>query len=145
MALPDPVPGLVIGYSYLWKREAEQGREEGQKDRPCVIVLAVENNPGETTLIVAPITHSPPDDLESKILIPPKTRKRLGLDEKNSWVVISEVNRFVWPGPDLRPVPGQNPKTFEYGLVPAKLFEAIKSQVLKFYQEGELEDVPRTE
>ena len=38
MALPKPVPGLVIRYSYLWHREYLEGREDGQKDRPCAIV-----------------------------------------------------------------------------------------------------------
>jgi len=30
---PQPCAGLVIRYSYLWKREQEAGREEGTKDR----------------------------------------------------------------------------------------------------------------
>lgn len=40
MALPDPHPGLVIRYSYLWADEHRTGQEEGLKDRPCVIVVA---------------------------------------------------------------------------------------------------------
>jgi hypothetical protein len=39
--LPAPRPGLVIRYSYLWAREAEEGRDEGVKDRPCAIVLVM--------------------------------------------------------------------------------------------------------
>jgi len=39
--LPEPVPGLVIRYSYLWYAEHVLGREEGQKDRPCAIVAAI--------------------------------------------------------------------------------------------------------
>ena len=38
MALPKPVAGLIIRYSYLWYREHLEGRDEGQKDRPCAIV-----------------------------------------------------------------------------------------------------------
>jgi hypothetical protein len=37
MSLVEPKPGLVICYSYLWSHEAAKGREEGVKDRPCVI------------------------------------------------------------------------------------------------------------
>ncbi|RWI14116.1 MAG: hypothetical protein EOQ92_29550 [Mesorhizobium sp.] len=33
MALPTPVPGLVIRYSYLWLAEHRRGQEEGVKDR----------------------------------------------------------------------------------------------------------------
>ena len=42
MALPVPERGLVISYSYLWQSEYEQGREEGVKNRLCVIIVAVE-------------------------------------------------------------------------------------------------------
>jgi hypothetical protein len=47
---PEPQPGLVIRFSYLWKREADAGREEGVKDRPRAIVLAVERKQGHTLL-----------------------------------------------------------------------------------------------
>jgi len=42
MAIPTPEAGLVISYAYLWHHEHQAGREEGQKDRPSVIVLAGE-------------------------------------------------------------------------------------------------------
>ena len=60
MALPDPHPGLVISYSYLWAREHGQGREEGVKSRPCAIVLARQIVEGRSLLTVLAITHSPP-------------------------------------------------------------------------------------
>jgi len=40
---PEPEAGLVISYSYLWKEEEERGQTEGHKDRPCAIVLAVDD------------------------------------------------------------------------------------------------------
>ena len=61
---PEPQPGLVISYAYLWSEEAEQGRVEGRKDRPCAIVVAVET-PGPVPrkrVAVVPITHVPPGD-----------------------------------------------------------------------------------
>lgn len=61
MALPDPAPGLVIGYAYLWRNEALKGLEEGRKDRPRVIVLSVRKAEGRTLVTVAPITHTPPE------------------------------------------------------------------------------------
>jgi len=57
---PAPQPGLVVRYSYLWKREAEAGREEGVKARPCAVVIAVETEPGRTRVIVLPVTHAAP-------------------------------------------------------------------------------------
>ena len=61
MALPTPERGLIISYSYLWQSEHEQGREEGIKDRPCAIILAVEEKDGEQTVTVVPVpTRCPP-------------------------------------------------------------------------------------
>ena len=51
MPIPNPEPGLVISYAYLWHHEHQAGREEGQKDRPSVIVLAVEREADGATLV----------------------------------------------------------------------------------------------
>jgi hypothetical protein len=56
---PAPRPGLVIRYSYLWNREARAGQDEGSKDRPCAVLLAVDRGE-ETEVYVLPITQSPP-------------------------------------------------------------------------------------
>jgi hypothetical protein len=97
----EPYAGLVIRYSYLWKREHEAGREDGTKDRPCAVVMAIVDQDGEWDVLVLPITHSPPPDPADAIEIPTETKKRLGLDTDRSWVVITEANEFLWPGPDL--------------------------------------------
>ncbi len=125
--IPDPKPGLVINYGYLWLREAAQGREEGSKDRPAVIVVAVEGADDETkTVWVAPITRTSPEDRETAIEIPIATKRRLGLGADRSWIVLSEVNRFEWPGLDLRPVvPGK----WAYGLLPAGLFRTVRDRL----------------
>lgn len=52
MTWPTPRPGLVIRFSYLWKREADAGREEGVKDRPCAVVIAIEGRAGRPRVIV---------------------------------------------------------------------------------------------
>lgn len=62
MPFPEPYASLVIRYSYLWKREHEAGREEGTKDRPCAVVMAIMDQDGEWEVLVLPITHSPPPD-----------------------------------------------------------------------------------
>jgi hypothetical protein len=97
--IPTPEPGLVISYADLWSQEARSGREEGRKDRPCVIALAIERQPdGETLVTVLPVTHRPPDHEAAGVEIPPAVKRPLGLDDARSWVIVSEVDQFVWPG-----------------------------------------------
>src|ERR1700739_4639183 len=43
--------------------------------------------------------------------IPTPTKDRLGLDSDRSWVVLTEANDFIWPGPDLRPLSGRDPSS----------------------------------
>jgi hypothetical protein len=130
LALPDPVPGLVIRYSYLWLDEYRQGREEGTEDRPCAIVLLSQTQDGEPYVTVLPITHVPPADPSLAVEIPLPTKRRLGLDEDRSWVLLSEANRFIWPGPDLQPVPRSDAGSAAYGLLPYRLFETIRQKLL---------------
>jgi len=140
--LPDPAPGLVIRYAYLWETEAAQGREEGSKYRPAVVVLVIDSDDeGGSEVLVAPITHHPPPDAAGAVAIPPGTAARLGLDADPSWVIVTEVNRFVWPGPDLRPVASGR---WAYGFLPSALFRAVRSRLAAFAGRGRLRPVPRT-
>lgn len=142
MALPVPRPGLVISYSFLWPDEDAAGRESGAKDRPCAIVLATQQDDGDLTVLVVPITHAPPRDPSLAVELPAATKQRLGLDSGRSWVIVTELNRFIWPGPDLRPVA---PGRFEYGLLPAALFEEIRQKILTAYDARRTRIVKRTE
>lgn len=130
MAFPVPEPGLVISYAYLWRHEHEAGLEEGRKTRPCVIVLAVETKNDTTLVTVAPITRSTPSGNIVGIVLPPRIKQHLALDHERSWVIISEVNQFVWPGYDVRPTPGSK-HNFAHGFLPPNLFEKIKSTLLE--------------
>jgi len=121
---------MVISYAYLWRREHNQGRDTGAKTRPAVIVLAVRDAEGDTIVVVAPMTHSAPNAPEDGVEIPAATKARLGLDSERSWVIVSEVNRFIWPGPDLAPVPGKHRK-FDYGFLPPRLFKKITSEIFE--------------
>ena len=144
MPLPVPHPGLVIGYRYLWYAEAQSGRVEGRKDRPCVVVLAVQEENGETVVTVAPVTHSPPRRPADAVEIPQRTKQRLGLDEEQSWIIVSEVNRFVWPGPDLRPVSQQQSDLFDYGVLPPRLFDEVRHRLLSLARARRAVAVKRT-
>ena len=77
--------------------------------------------------------------------IPVVTKRRLGLDEARSWVVVSEMNRFVWPGPDLRPVSRAEPERFEYGFLPPALFRQVLERFEACVAARRLRTVPRTE
>jgi hypothetical protein len=125
MALPEPEPGLVISYAYLWRHEHQAGQEEGRKDRPCVIVLASERaTDGAIIVTVLPVTHRVPDNPAAAVEIPQNVKHTLGLDDQRSWVMVSEGNRFVWPGYDLRTVPG-DPRRYAYGFLPPRFFNDV--------------------
>ena len=121
-----PDIGLVIRHAYLWWNEARAGREEGLKDRPCLIVHRFENEQGEIDVYIAPITHTPPKARERALEMPIATKSRLGLDAQASWIITSEVNRFIWPGPDIRAVPGGRAA---YGLLPAAMTRDVVRQI----------------
>lgn len=124
MTIPAPSPGLVIHYAYLWRHEHEDGREEGVKNRPAVIVTAVARDEGGKLLVaVSPITHRDPGPHRS-IPIPPRVKAALGLDDERSWIVTDEINLFEWPGFDLVQIPGK-PGTYVYGKLPERLFNQL--------------------
>jgi len=132
-----PQPGLVIHYSYLWKREADAGREEGLKDRPCAIIIAVEQGEGRMRVIVLPITHAAPQPPDEGIELPPQTKARLGLDGERSWIIVSEANDFIWPGPDLRFPPGKTSADAAYGFLPPGLFRIVRDRFLERGRSGQ--------
>jgi hypothetical protein len=143
--IPRPEPGLVLRYSYLWLREYYDGREDGEKDRPCAVVLVVAEADGVTRVTVLPITHSPPQSPDAAIEIPQDTKRRLGLDDERSWIVLEEGNEFIWPGPDLRPVPGTDPASAAYGVLPPRLFNIVRERFVDLARQRRARAVKRTE
>jgi hypothetical protein len=143
--LPDPIPGLVIRYSYLWQAEFLSGREDGEKVRPCAIVAAVRKTPAGLTVLVLPITHSPPRSKALAMELAPDTKSRLGLDGERSWVVFSEANRFRWPGPDLRPSRNGDMATVAFGELPASFFLRLREAFLNAYRARQAAVVNRTD
>ena len=131
MNLPKPLPGLVIHYRYLWANDAAKGAEDGDKERPAVIVMAVAA-PGTNAarVYVLPITHAAPAHGTQAIEIPPPVCRSAGLDAARSWVVISEFNDFVWPGFDLGIVPGRTPRTVAYGFLTQGFFARLRNRWL---------------
>ena len=140
MAIPEPSPGLVIRYDYLWSREATVGRTQG-KDRPACLVAASDSASTPRFVVLLPITHSPPTGDTIAIEIPVKVRQSIGLDDEPSWVVVSEYNVDEWPNAGLSPVPGKT--DFTYGFIPPGLFAAIKARFLELAREKKNEVVRR--
>lgn len=145
MKLPRPAQGLVIRYSYLWRAEHLRGQEEGIKDRPCAVILVTAAQDDREIVTVLPVTHSPPAVAAEAVEIPHETKKRLGLDSDRSWVVLTEANRFIWPGPDLRPARNDDAGSVAYGFLPYNLSEEIRQKFAALIATRLARVVPRTE
>ena len=134
MALPDPKPGLIVRYDYLWSRAAAAGRDQG-KDRPTCLVAASDSLTRPRYVVLLPITHSTPDAGTIGIEIPAKVKQAIGLDDAQSWVIISEYNVDEWPNAGLSPIPGR-PGNFSYGFIPPGLFAQIKAKFLELARQN---------
>lgn len=121
------------------------GQEEGLKDRPSVVVVAQILLNDRLQLLVAPVTHSPPARNDDAIEMPLAVKRHLGLDAERSWIATSELNRFIWPGPDIRLVKGKVGLSPYYGAIPAKLFVQVKEQIVAKAKLGRIDIVKRTE
>lgn len=134
MALPEPRPGLVIRYDYLWSREAAAGRAQG-KERPACLVAATDPASTPRFVVILPITHAAPAGATVGIEIPPQVRRAIGLDDAPCWVIVSEHNVDEWPNGGLAPLPGR-PGVYHYGFVPPRLFARIKTRFLDLAGQG---------
>jgi hypothetical protein len=135
VTLPDPKPGLVIRYDYLWTREAAAGRQQG-KDRPACLVAATDSAVTPRFVVILPITHTAPSGDTVGIEIPAKVRQAIGLDDASSWVVVSDHNVDERPNAGLSPIPGR-PSVFSYGFIPPGLFKQIKGKFLELSDGGQ--------
>ena len=131
MKLAAPERGSVIRYAYLWAEEHRRGREEGRKDRPAlVLALSIVQRDGAAEVLVLPMTHTPPRNASDAVAVPPDVRRGLRLDEEPGWIVTTEANSFVWPGPDIRPVPRSRPPSATYGKIPEGLLRKVARSFL---------------
>lgn len=145
MPLPKPEPGLVIAYEYLWRHEHEAGRHQGSNVRPCAIIVAVEKRAGTTEVVVAPITHLEPMPPSEGMEIPLKVKQHLGLDDERSWIIVTDLNAFVWPGYDVRPVPNSASGEFAYGFLPPKLHAAVVRRIAALSRTARVTDRSKDE
>jgi hypothetical protein len=108
-------------------------------------VLVTTDHSGDRLVLVLPVTHVPPADPALAVEIPPATTRRLGLDEARSWVVLTEANRFRWPGPDLRPALHGDATSVAFGQLPYALFEEIRTKFIAPVRAARAGIVSRTE
>jgi hypothetical protein len=87
------------------------------------------------------VTHAAPSTSDSAVEIPLATKRRLGLDGARSWIVVSEGNRFAWPGPDIRPIA---PDRFDYGFLPPSLFRQVQERFAAYAAGKRMRIIPRT-
>lgn len=107
-----------------------------------VVVARIERR-GRSELIVAPVTHSAPERPADGIELPPKVKRQLGLDQARSWIITTELNRFIWPGPDVRIAPGKDSPL--YDAIPELLFDRLRASVASHVAAGRLKVTKRTE
>ncbi len=74
--------------------------------------------------------------------IPRAACRGLGLDNDRHWLRFDELNRFVWPGYDLRPIPERG-GDHAYGLLPQDLFERARQGILARQRSGRVDVSPR--
>jgi hypothetical protein len=99
---------------------------------------------GSIQTIVAPITHSLPDEDEASLEIPSQVCRSLGLDAGKHWLRLDELNRFVWPGYDLR-ARADDPSRYDYGMLPETLFEQLRRGIVERQRLRKAKIIPRTE
>jgi hypothetical protein len=107
------------------------------------VVVAAAVRGERTQLLVAPITHSEPERAGDALEIPANVKRLLGLDRARSWIVLTELNRFIWPGPDVRIAPGQ-PSPI-YDAIPDWLFFDVRDGIVRHSGAGRLKVTKRTE
>jgi len=141
MSTEAPGVGHVLHYSYLWWNEQRRGSEEGRKNRPSCIIINKKVEGGDTLLYVLPITHTCPKAPEHGIEIPQKTKRRLGLDDERSWIIVTEFNKFTWPGYDIRKLPSG--EGYSYGVLPEKLIQQALNAVIENSRKQQFSTVDR--
>ena len=102
MALPRRFRAL-LSVTPILARRTSACRKKALGTGPAPLCLRVENDHHPPpTVIVVPVTHSPPDNATHAIEISAKTKPRPGLDDQRSWIIVNEANIFAWPDPELR-------------------------------------------
>ena len=130
MALPEPRPGLVVGYDFLFREQADAGMENASKPHPAAVVI-VTRREVQTRVSLVAISHAPPSPGQARnyLKLTPAECRQMGLDSGDHWINLRDINSFDWPGYDLaRTAPGGG---YVYGRMSRgtfiRLVEAMKT------------------
>lgn len=89
-------------------------------------MLATTRTDAGTEVYVAPLTTKSPAPDSAAVEVPQGVRTLLKLGDAQCWIIAHEVNRFLWPGPDLRAAHRSGDTSPYYGNIPAKLLEQVR-------------------
>lgn len=136
MDKPDPEPGLVIHYDYLWNADKRRGNQYGTKMRPCA-VLAVDE---DGVVTVCGITHTDPGADALRVELDDEHKDVLDLDGDPQWIDCSEVNELLWSDPGIQ-------KTrwgaWEYGFLGDDVLQDMVDRVIGQMDAGQLKSIDR--
>ena len=76
--------------------------------------------------------------------MPQRVRNHLSLGDARSWIIVDELNRFTWPGPDIRPVRAAGDPSPFLGKIPGRLYEQVRSKLADVATAGRLKVTQRT-
>lgn len=123
--LDDIKPGSIIEAPFLWSHEKGKGREEGAKNRRCIVMARM----GDKALLVHPITSKMPTNAAYSMTLPERDKRggsRLS-DHIESRVACDELNIIELPSSSLLPTrsPGQGTR-WALGQVSGPTFDRLR-------------------
>lgn len=65
----------------------------------------------------------------------------LNLDGERHWIRLDELNRFTWPGYDLRQLPASG--EYAYGLLPRALYDEMRRRISAFVSKNRTQALDR--
>jgi hypothetical protein len=162
--LPNPEPGLVFRYDYLRVDEGQAGVENGKERPVCVIMtlaegetfsgvrLYVEEDSVETEtfvagpndILVVPIQSDPPNKDQLGLKLKVETKRLIGLpDDRESYVILSEINIDTWPNAGIKNIPNK-PGIFAYpGKMPVPILSAMAKAIIQLREKRLMRGIVR--
>ncbi len=135
MPIPNPEPGLVVSYAYLWQREHWPDRKRGAKTDPASSSWrssAMRTARPSLLSCRSPTAPRPIQRRPSRYRC--RVKRHLGLDDDSSWIVVTEGNEFLWPGYDLRKLPHGD--RYDYGFLPPRFFDQVLKAFVAWHKAG---------
>ena len=93
------------------------------------MVLVTQSADGNDQVHFVPMTTNPPAGDQKAVEVPAAIRRQLGLSAERSWIMMTEWNRFSWPGYDIRPVRDRGPSA-SYGFILSRLFRQVRDALV---------------